>query len=112
MTLKNPKRFYGALVIGALLLTTYLISDYRQYIQDREDQSIQLGEQAGIRVASELDAQLSEISARAATYAAEVAAIDNEKMLLRSIRKESWRFPLVMGVTVAYAPGQFLERDR
>lgn len=110
--MKNPKLLYGALLIGALLLTAYLIIDYRQYIQEREEQSIELGEEAGIRVASELDAQLSAISARAPGYAAEVATLDNEKMLLRSIRNESWRFPLVMGVTVAYAPGQFLERDR
>ena len=111
MTLKNPRLLYGALNLGALALTAYLIADYRQYRQER-DESIQLGEQAGIRVAEALDAQLNAISERAGGFAAEAATIDKETQLLQSIKNESRRFPLVLGVTVAFEPGGFLGRKR
>ncbi len=83
-----------------------------RYEQARERKSIQLGEQAGIRVAEALDARLTAIAARAGIYAAEIAELDNEAQLLQSIREESQRFPLVLGVTVAFEPGYFSGRDR
>jgi hypothetical protein len=109
---RKPRFLFGALLIGSLALTVYLIVDYLHYMQARKEQSIQLGEQAGISVAEDLDAQLGAISARAGEYAATIAAIDNEKDLLRSIRLESHRFPLVLGVTVAYQPGAFMDKTR
>lgn len=103
---------HGALLLGSLALTLYLLLDYRHYVSAREVQSIQLGEQTGIGVAEVLDAELSAIAERAEVYAAEIAGIDTEKQLLRSIRQESRRFPLVQGVTVAYQPGAFLGKPR
>jgi Methyl-accepting chemotaxis protein-like, first PDC sensor domain len=112
MSLKNPRLVYGVLVLGALALTVYLLADYRQYQQAREDKSLQLGEEAGIRVARALDFRLNAISERAGAYAAEVATISNEKQLLQSIKDESLRFPLVLGVTVAFEPGRFPGKAR
>ena len=112
MTLKNPRLLYGALILGALALSAYLVADYKQYKQEREDESIQLGERAGIRVAEALDSRLNAISERAREYAAEAATIDNETQLLQSIKAESLRFPLVLGVTVAFEPGSFLGKER
>jgi hypothetical protein len=112
MALKNPRLLYGMLILGALALTAYFIADYRHYNQEREDKSIQLGEQAGIRVAKALDSRLNAISERAGEYVAEVTAIDNETQLLQSIKDESLRFPLVLGVTVAFEPGGFMGRER
>jgi Methyl-accepting chemotaxis protein-like, first PDC sensor domain len=110
--LKHPRLLYSTMILGALALTAYLIADYKQYKQEREYKSIQLGEQAGIRVAKALDSQLTAISQRAREYAAEVAAIDDETQLLQSIKDESLGFPLVLGVTVAFEPGRFLGRER
>jgi len=112
MTLKNRLFLYGMSVLGALALTVYLISDYQQYKQEREIKSIQLGKQAGIRVANALDSRLNAISERAREYAAAVASIDDEKRLLKSIEEESQRFPLVLGVTVAFEPGRFSGKER
>jgi len=111
-TLKHPGLAYGALCLAALTLTAYLIVDFMDYRQAREAKSIELGTQAGVRVAEALDEQLSAIAGRAGEYALEVAAIDSEARLLDSIRQESLRFPLVLGVTVAFEPGKFLGRDR
>ena len=83
-----------------------------RYEQARESQSIQLGEQAGTRVAEALDARLTAIAERAGDYAAEIADLDDEAQLLQSIRDESQRFPLILGVTVAFEPGHFAGRDR
>ncbi len=112
MTSTNRLFLYGMLVLGALALTLYLISDYEQYKQERESRSIQLGREAGIRVAKALDSRLNAISERAREYAAEVAAMDDETLLLKSIREESLRFPLVLGVTVAFEPGRFSGKER
>ncbi|MCP5147145.1 MAG: cache domain-containing protein [Pseudomonadales bacterium] len=103
---------HGALLLAALALTAYLIADFLRYEQARENQSIQLGEQAGTRVAEALDARLNAISARARAYAQEIVALDSETQLLQSISEESQRFPLLLGVTVAFEPGQFGGRDR
>ena len=110
--MKNPRLLYGALILGALALSAYLVADYKQYEQEREDKSVQVGEQAGIRVAEALDSRLNAISERAREYAAEAATIDNETQLLQSIKAESLRFPLVLGVTVAFEPGSFLDKER
>lgn len=110
--MRKPRFLFWALLLVSLALTVYLIVDYQRYMQARKEQSIQLGEQAGIRVAEDLDAQLGAISARAGEYAATIGGIDNEKDLLRSIRLESQRFPLVLGVTVAYQPGAFMDKSR
>jgi hypothetical protein len=112
MIFKNPRLLYSAFILAALALTVYFIADYQQYMQEREDRSIQLGKQAGIRVAEALDLRLNAISERAKTYAAEVASIDNETRLLQSIKDESQRFPLVLGVTVAFEPGSFSGKER
>ena len=103
---------HGALFLAALALTAYLIADFMRYEQARENQSIQLGEQAGTRVAEALEARLNAISARAQAYAAAIVDLDSETQLLQSIRDESQRFPLLLGVTVAFEPGQFGGRDR
>ena len=100
------------LILGALALTVYQVSDYEQYMQEREFKSIQLGKQAGTRVAKALDERLNAISERARKYSAEVAGIDTETLLLKSIKQESRRFPLVLGVTVAFEPGRFSGKER
>ncbi|MCB1705210.1 MAG: Cache 3/Cache 2 fusion domain-containing protein [Halioglobus sp.] len=106
--MRKLKLLYTALLLASLALTTYLVVDYLHYTQERREQSIRLGEEAGHRVAEALDAQLAAIADRAGEYAADIAGIDTEKDLLRSIRQESKRFPLVLGVTVAYEPDAFL----
>jgi hypothetical protein len=93
-------------------LTGYSVVDYLHYKRDRERESIELGRQAGIRVADALDATLSEIATRAQQYAAEVAEVDFEAQLLESIKQESLRFALLMGVTVAFEPGAFEGKER
>ena len=101
--MKHARLLYGALVLVGLTLTGYLYADFLQYEQTRERKSIRLGEQAGTRVADALDAELNAISERAGIYAAEIAGNRNERQLLQSIREESLRFPLLLGV-----PGELL----
>ena len=66
-------------------LTVFSVVDYARYKTDREQKSIQLGQDAGVRVAEALDTTLLEIAERAEEYSAEVAAIDSEAPLLASI---------------------------
>ena len=110
--LQHPRLLFSLLTIGALALTVYLITDYVSYKQERDQKSIELGKQAGNRVARALDAQLFTISEGADDYAREVARLEGEEQLLESIRNESLRIPLVLGVTVAYQPGKFPGRER
>jgi hypothetical protein len=98
--------------LGAAGLTIYSVTDYLRYKQQREQKSIELGQRAGIRVAEALDATLLEISAGAREFSDAVSEVDSEAQLLESIKRESMRFPLVMGVTVAFEPGAFLGKDR
>ncbi len=98
--------------IGAAGLTAYSVADYLRYNQEREEKSIEVGQRAGIRVAEALDGRLLEIVGRAHEYAASVAAMDSEARLLESIEQESRRFPLVSGVTVAFEPGAFADKER
>lgn len=100
------------MTIGAAGLTVYSVADYLRYEQEREEKSIELGQRAGIRVAEALDATLFEIAARAHEYAVEIASIDSETRLLKSIKQESLRFALVSGVTVAFEPGAFAGKER
>ena len=93
-------------------LTLHSVVDYLSHKQDREKQSIELGRQAGTRVAEALDATLSEIAERAQQYAAAVAGVESETQLLESIKEESRRFPLVLGVTVAFEPDEFAGKER
>jgi hypothetical protein len=110
--LRYPRLIFTLLIASALAVSVYLIVDYSTYKQDRVEKSVELGKQAGIRVADALDARLNAVSERAGKYAREVSAIENEDRLLDSIRNESLRFPLLLGVTVAYEPGKFLDKDR
>jgi hypothetical protein len=112
LDLKKPRLLFGVLILGSFALTAFLVVDYWHYNREREKKSIHLGKQAGIRVAEELDARLFAIAERARQYAAEVAAIDDATLLLQNIKDESRRFPLVLGVTVAFEPGAFAGRDR
>lgn len=100
------------MTVGAAGLTLYSVVDYLRYDQAREEASIELGEHAGIRVAEALDAKLLEIAARARQYAVAVASVDSQGRLLESIEQESLRFPLVLGVTVAFEPGAFAGKER
>ncbi len=110
--MKKPWILYSIFVLGALALTVFLIVDLNRYTSEREDESVRLGRDAGVRVAEALDAQLNEIAERAVQYAVNVVVIDDETQLLESIRDESLRIPLVLGVTVAFEPGAFSGRDR
>jgi len=101
---------FATLSAGAL--TAYFVVDYLRYNRSREEKSIGLGQEAGIRVSEALDARLSEIAARADQYAAEVADLDSEARLLAGIERESLRFPLLMGVTAAFQPGAFAGKER
>lgn len=99
-------------MLGALVLTAYLVFDLRDFRQARHDRSIQLGREAGTRVAEALDAELGAIVSGARAYALDVASITTADDLLQSIRRESLRFPLLLGVTVAFEPGAFAGRER
>ena len=100
------------MTVGATGLTVYSVVDYLRYNQERQERSIALGQRAGIHVAEALDATLFEIAGRAGEYAAEIADVDSEARLLESIERESRRFPLVSGVTVAFEPGAFAGKER
>ncbi|MGE0621893.1 MAG: cache domain-containing protein [Pseudomonadales bacterium] len=99
-------------IAGALALTVYLAFDYAAYQRDRDERSIELGREAGTRVADALDAQLSAVSARASSFSAAIGAVTDEATLLRLIQEESLAVPLLLGVTVAYEPGRFAGRAR
>lgn len=99
------------LALGAAALTAYTILDLREYRESRQERSLEVGRHAGVRVAEALDETLVEVSERATEYMNEVRRIGSEGELLESIRKESNRFPLVMGVTVAFEPGAFGGKD-
>ena len=110
--MQYPRLVFTLLIAGALALTVYLVVDYSKYKQDRDEKSIELGKQAGIRVANALDARLYAVAERAVRYATEVVKIQSEERLLESIQNESLELPILLGVTVAYEPGQFLGKDR
>jgi hypothetical protein len=103
---------FGALLAAAAALAIYLLADLATYNHDREQASIALGKQAGQRVAEALDSLLLDIAGRAENYAGEVAAIRSEAELLESIRAESLRLPIILGVTVAFEPGRFAGKER
>jgi len=110
--LKHPGFVFGALLTLFAALTVYLVADLATYSHDREQASIELGKQAGHRVAETLDSILFGITRRAAEYSTEVAAIRSEDKLLASIRTESLELPILLGVTVAFEPGRFLGKER
>ena len=112
VSLQRPRLTFALLMVGALTLAVYLIADYTSYQRERNERSIELGKRAGIRVANALDSKLYEISERADRFASEVVNIESEERLLESIRSASLELPLVLGVTVAFEPGQFQGRDR
>lgn len=99
------------ITVGAAALTAYTVHDLHQFRENREAQSLELGKNAGHRVADALDETLLKISERATEYAKEVESIRSEAELLKSIRRESERFPLIIGVTVAFEPGAFAGKD-
>ena len=100
------------LSVAAAVLTAVLVHDYLTYKQDRHDRSIELGREAGIRVAEALDGRLSGIATRARRYAGELARMPDESRLLDSIRRESRDLPLLLGVTVAFEPGVYRGKER
>ena len=110
--MRYPRTALSLPVVAALALTVYLVVDYTGYRQDRDRRSIELGKQAGTRVANSLDSKLFAISERADRFAKEISIIETEERLLENIRNESNRFPLLLGVTVAYEPGKFLNKHR
>jgi hypothetical protein len=110
--LKKRQLLLLCCIAAALLATVLLVLDYLRYQQARENQSVEIGTAAGVRVADALDGILFRLSERAARYAVEVVALQSEDELLRSIREESGRFPHILGVTVAFEPGVFQGRDR
>jgi len=99
-------------MVGALTLTVYLIADYTSYHREREERSIELGRQAGIRVAEALDSHLFAVSREADKFASEVLGTESQVQLLESIRRASLELPLLLGVTVAFEPGRFQGKDR
>lgn len=105
--MKNYNFLYALLMLLFAAVTGYLVADYVRYDTDREEQSLELGREAGRRIADELDATLQTVRERAHDYAIEVGAIDEADELLASIRQESGWFDLVLGVTVAYARDAF-----
>jgi hypothetical protein len=101
-----------SLILLTLILVVSSVIDYASYRDDREQKSLNIGRLAGEKVAGQLDAIMFAITERADEYAREVAGATNEQALLESIRAESQRFPLVLGVTVAFEPGAFLGKER
>jgi len=110
--LKLGRVALALVTLSTAALTLYSVVDYSSYKRKREEKSIELGRQAGIRVAEALDETLSEIATHAHEYAATVADVTSEEELLQSIEQESLRFPLLMGVTVAFEPGGFAGKER
>lgn len=112
MLYKSLRTLFALVVVGAFILTAYLVNDYHHYKSEREAQSLRHGEEAGLKVATQLDAVLQGIAERAELYATSVSGILQPEALLSSIRKESELNPLVLGVTVAFEPGQFAGKER
>lgn len=105
--MKNYNFLYALLMLLFAAVTVYLITDYVSYDAQREEQSLELGREAGRRIVAELDAVLQPVRERAHEYVREVESIDGADELLASMRQESHRFDLVSGVTVAYARNVF-----
>lgn len=110
--MQYPRLLSALVIVGSLALTAHLIADYINYKRERDERSVELGKQAGIRVAEALDSQLYAISDRAHGFASEVLNIKGENELLERIRRESLEIPLLLGVTVAFGPGEYMGRDR
>jgi len=110
--LRRPSLARALPMLAALALALYLVADYARYQRERDRSSIELGRRAGIRVAEALDARLSAIAEEAESFAGEVAGIGSEERLLEQIRRASLEVPLLLGVTVAFEPGRFRDRDR
>ena len=100
------------MVLGTSALTAYLVADLLHYERERDAKSVELGRQAGVRVAEALDARLSGISRRAERFATGVPEFDDEEELLEAVRAASLEVPLLLGVTVAFEPGRYSDRDR
>ncbi len=108
----NPRNVALIVItVGAAALAAYTVYGLREFKESRQARSIEVGQRAGIRVADALDQTLFEVAERANDYAEVVARIDSEPELLESIKKESFRFPPVMGVTVALEPGAFAGKE-
>jgi len=110
--LPRARLAFALLMTGALALTVYLVVDYASYHREREERSIEIGRQAGIRVAEALDARLYAVSTAADRFAGEVLGLEDQEQLLESIRRASLELPLILGVTVAFEPGRFAGKER
>ena len=102
---------YGLVSAATLVLVVFLITDYIRFQDHRLETSTDLGRQAGTRVADALDSELSVVAERAEAFAATIWNTRDESRLLERIREESLDLPILLGVTVAYAPGRFQGRE-
>ena len=110
--MKRPVAIYLALVVLTILACISLILDFQNYNQTRNQSSLEVGEKAGERVAGILDSLLFSISERAVVYSQEVSRITTEEELLESLKDESLSMKVLLGVTVAFEPGKFLNKER
>ena len=106
--MKNYNFLYALLMLLFAAVTAYLITDYVRYDTEREEQSLELGRDAGSAYCRQnWTLCCSRCASVPMSMFAKLMPSTASRQLLASIRQESHRFDLVSGVTVAFARDAF-----
>lgn len=101
----SPKKVFLALLFLFLSLLIFTFVDYRIYLNQRENQSINIGENVVNEITMEIEKVLEEIESRANTLADTLSTNRiTGKALIDLIEKESKDMDEILGVTVAFEP--------
>lgn len=105
------KKYFILILLGiSIVVSIGVISDYFNYVNEREEKSIKIGQQTIYEITEEIN----EIIQRITKKGDNIASLLSEKEikggeLLSLIRSESQAFRQILGVTVAYEPFMYDE---
>jgi len=106
------KRTFIFLLGLSLLLTIYFFIEYKNFEKDRNETSIAIGTEAVDLLTLEIDSLVSTFITKAEKTKREIVSFNTEEELINNLRSIKNNYSYIYGVTAAFEPGFFLEKER
>lgn len=99
-------------LVLSVLVASYFIFEYQKFIQQREKQSQNLGIKAVDQLTEKVDSLAENFLKRVHVTEKEILSFRTEQQLLRNLEIAKTTYPNVHGVTVAFEPFAFENKER
>lgn len=106
------KHILSISLVASILIAAYFIFEYQQFVQQREEQSQNLGIKAVDQLTKKVDSLAENFLKRVHVTEKEILSFRTEQQLLRNLEIAKTTYPNVHGITVAFEPFAFENKER